>query len=79
MKCPECGETLIIAKNEPDVAIVNNNIESYDVITMVCQNSRIDPVKKAHVCSLYAGRDLSNPLKVAATIRNTKVTKPISG
>ena len=79
MNCPECGETLIIAKNEPDAVIVNNNIEIYEVVTMVCINSRIDLVKKSPVCSLYAGKDLSNPLKIAATIRNKRATKPISG
>ena len=44
--------------------------EVFNELTLVCINSRIDPVKKAPVCSLYAGKDLNNPLKVAATIRN---------
>ena len=68
MKCPECGSNLIIA-NSKMVSEVDST-EVFNELTMVCINSRIDPVKKAPVCSLYAGKDLSNPLKVAATIRN---------
>ena len=47
-----------------------DSTEVFNELTMVCINSRVDPVKKAYVCSLYAGKDLNNPLKVAATIRN---------
>lgn len=68
MQCPECGSNLIIA-NSKMVSEVGST-EVFNELTLVCINSRIDPVKKAPVCSLYAGQDLNNPLKVAATIRN---------
>lgn len=68
MQCPECGSNLIIA-NSKMVSEVGST-EVFNELTLVCINSRIDPVKKAPVCSLYAGQDLNNPLKVAATVRN---------
>lgn len=68
MKCPECGSNLIIA-NSKMVSEVDST-EVFNELTMVCINSRVDPVKKAYVCSLYAGPDLNNPLKVAGTVRN---------
>lgn len=68
MQCPECGSNLVIA-NSKMVSEVGST-EVFNELTLVCINSRIDPVKKAPVCSLYAGQDLNNPLKVAATIRN---------
>lgn len=68
MKCPECGSNLIIA-NSKMVSEVDST-EVFNELTMVCINSRIDPVKKTYVCSLYAGPDLNNPLKVAGTVRN---------
>ena len=68
MQCPECGSNLVIA-NSKMVSEVGST-EVFNELTLVCINSRIDPVKKAPVCSLYAGQDLNNPLKVAATVRN---------
>jgi len=68
MKCPECGSNLVIAKS----ALVSDvgSTEVFNELTLVCINSKIDPVSKQHVCALYAGTDLNNPLKVAATVRN---------
>ena len=68
MKCPECGSNLVIA-NSKMVSEVGST-EVFNELTLVCINSRIDPVKKAYVCSLYAGKDLNNPLKIAGTVRN---------
>lgn len=68
MNCPECGSPLKIAKS--GFVSDEGSTEVFNELTMVCINSRIDPVKKSFVCSLYAGPDLSNPLKVAAIIRN---------
>ena len=70
MKCPECGENLFIANSKYEAETTEEGTQIYSVLTMVCINSRIDPVKRTHVCSLYAGPDLNNPLKVAATVRN---------
>lgn len=68
MNCPECGSPLMIANSK--LVSDEGSTEVFNVLTMVCINSRVDPVKKAFVCSLYAGPDLNNPLKVAATIKN---------
>jgi hypothetical protein len=68
MNCPECGSPLMIANSK--LVSEAGSTEVFNELTMVCINSRIDPVKKSFVCSLYAGPDLSNPLKVAAIIRN---------
>jgi hypothetical protein len=68
LKCPECGSNLMIAKSKMVSEV--GSTEVFNELTLVCINSRIDPVKKAPVCSLYAGQDLNNPLKVAATVRN---------
>lgn len=70
MNCPECGSPLMIANSEFKAETTDNGTDIYSVLTMVCINSAIDPVKKSHVCSLYAGTDLNNPLKVAAVIKN---------
>jgi hypothetical protein len=70
MKCPECGENLIIANSKYEAETTENGTEIYSVLTMVCINSAIDPVKKAPVCSLYAGPDLNNPKKVATVVKN---------
>jgi hypothetical protein len=68
MNCPECGSPLMIAKSK--FVSEEGSTEVFNELTLVCINSHIDPVKKAFVCSLYAGKDLNNPLKVANTIRN---------
>ena len=68
MKCPECGANLMIAKSK--LVSDAGSTDIFSELTMVCVNARIDPVKKAPVCSLYAGQDLNNPLKVAETVRN---------
>lgn len=70
MKCPECGENLFIANSKYEAETTENGTEIYSVLTMVCINSAIDPVKKAPVCSLYAGPDLNNPKKVATVVKN---------
>ena len=70
MKCPECGSPLMIANSKFEAETTENGTEIYSVLTMVCINSAIDPVKKAPVCSLYAGADLNNPLKIVTTVRN---------
>ena len=68
MECPECKAPLMVAnsKFESDV----DSTDVYSVLTMVCVNSKFDPVKKAWVCSLYCGPNLNQPLKVAAVVRN---------
>ena len=68
MNCPECGSPLMIANSK--LVSDEGSTEVFNELTLVCINSRIDPVKKSPVCSLYAGKDLNNPLKVAATIKN---------
>ena len=60
----------MIANSKFEAETTENGTEIYSVLTMVCINSKIDPVKKTPVCSLYAGTDLNNPKKVAAVIRN---------
>lgn len=70
MKCPECGSNLFISNNKFEAETTENGTEIYSVLTMVCINSAIDPVKKAPVCSLYAGPDLNNPKKVATVVKN---------
>lgn len=68
MECPECKAPLMVSNNKLESE--EGSTEVYSVLTMVCVNSRIDPVKKTPVCSLYCGPDLNNPLKVAAVVRN---------
>ena len=68
MNCPECNSPLMIAKSK--LVSEEGSTEVFNELTMVCINSRIDTVKKAPVCSMYAGTDLNNPLKVAGTVRN---------
>ena len=63
MKCPECGSPLMIANSKYEAETTENGTEIYSVLTMVCINSRIDPVKKAPVCSLYAGKHLNSAEK----------------
>ena len=58
MKCDYCGCDLIIAKNKMESPLDTENITS--VQTLVCTNT---------ACEIYAGRDLSNPLQVAKTLR----------
>lgn len=68
MLCPECNSKLIISNSK--FVSEEGSTEVFNELTMVCINSKIDPVKKKNVCSLYCGTDLNNPLKVAAKIRN---------
>ncbi len=68
MNCPECNSPLMIAKSK--LVSEEGSTEVFNELTMVCINSRVDPVKKAYACSLYAGKDLNNPLKIAGTVRN---------
>lgn len=70
MNCPECNEPLMIANNRFEAETKDDVTEIYSILTMVCINAKIDPVNKKPVCSMYAGKDLNNPLKVAATVRN---------
>jgi hypothetical protein len=64
MKCPYCGEPLIIAGRETTTTMFGTNVES---LTMVCINSRRDRNGKL-LCPNYCGPDTNHPLKVAATI-----------
>jgi hypothetical protein len=68
MKCPECGYPLVIAKSK--FVSDKDSTDVYNELTMVCINSKIDPMNKTPVCSLYAGPDLQNPKKVAHIQRN---------
>lgn len=68
MNCPECGAPLMVANSKYESE--QGSTEVFSVLTMVCVNSRLDPVKKTPVCSLYCGPDLNNPRKVADIIRN---------
>lgn len=68
MKCPECNENLMIAKSE--FKSEEGSSDVYQELTMVCVNSRIDPVKRTFICSNYAGTDLSNPKKIVEVKRN---------
>lgn len=68
MQCPECKQPLMVSNSKLSSEV--GSTEVYSELTMVCVNSRIDPVNKTPVCSLYCGPDLNNPLKVAATVRN---------
>lgn len=68
MKCPECDSPLMIANSR--LKSDEGSTEVYSELTMVCINSAIDPNTKQRVCSLYCGKDLNNPLKVAAIVRN---------
>jgi len=68
MECPECGSNLMIAGSK--LVSEAGSTEVFSELTLVCINARIDPVSRQHVCSLFAGTDLNNPLKVAATVRN---------
>lgn len=68
MECPECKAPLQVANSILVSDEGSTNV--YSELTMVCINSAIDPNTKQRVCSLYCGKDLNNPLKVAATVRN---------
>lgn len=68
MECPECKAPLMIANSKFESEAGSTDV--YNVLTMVCINSAVDPVKKTHVCSLYCGPNLNNPLKIAAVVRN---------
>lgn len=68
MECPECRSPLMVANSKFESEA--NSTDVYSVLTMVCVNSKIDPIKRTQVCSLYCGLDLNNPLKVAAVVRN---------
>lgn len=67
MLCPECNKPLMISGSRFESE--EGSTEVYRVLTLVCINSTIDPVKKKPVCSLYCGPDLNNPLKIAAENR----------
>lgn len=68
MKCPECGSPLMVSNSKYESE--EGSTDVYQVLTLVCVNSRIDPVKKTPVCSLYCGPNLNKPLKVAAIQKN---------
>jgi|GEM_PF-3391515 len=59
MQCPECSNPLFISNSK-----LISDVGSTDVfseLTMVCVNPK---------CGTYAGPNLNEPLKVAATIKN---------
>ena len=59
MQCPECGSPLMISNNKLVSEVGSTDI--YSELTMVCVNPK---------CGTYAGPNLNNPLKVAATVKN---------
>lgn len=59
MQCPECNRPLMVANSKFESE--QGSTEVYNVHTMVCVNPK---------CSNFAGPNLNEPLKVAATVRN---------
>jgi hypothetical protein len=59
MQCPECNQPLMVANSKYESE--QGSTEVYNVLKMVCVNPK---------CSNYAGTNLNEPLKVAATVRN---------
>lgn len=59
MDCPKCGSDLKVANSK--FVSQEASTEVYSELTMVCINPR---------CDNFAGKDLNEPLKVAATIKN---------
>lgn len=67
MTCPECGQPLKIANSRLESE--KDSTDVYSVFTMVCVNSKIDPLTRKQVCSMFCGPDLNNPRKVAKVVR----------
>jgi hypothetical protein len=67
MKCTECGSPLFVASTR--FVSEEGSTEVFQEHTMICLNSRIDPIKRTPVCSNYAGQDLNNPLKIVTVLR----------
>lgn len=59
MQCSECGSPLMIANSKYESA--EGSTDVYSVLTLCCVNPK---------CGNYAGPNLNQPLKVAATVRN---------
>lgn len=59
MQCPECQSNLMVANSKFESA--EGSTEVFSVLTMVCVNPK---------CPNFAGPNLNEPLKVAATVRN---------
>ena len=59
MECQECRQPLYVSNSKFESA--EGSTEVYNVLTLCCVNPK---------CGTYAGPDLNNPLKVAATVRN---------
>ncbi len=59
MNCPECNSPLMAANSKFESE--QGSTEVYNVHTMVCVNPK---------CPNFAGPNLNEPLKVAATVRN---------
>lgn len=59
MQCPECQSNLMVANSKFESS--EGSTEVFSVLTMVCVNPK---------CPNFAGPNLNEPLKVAATVRN---------
>lgn len=59
MQCPECNQPLMVANSKFESA--EGSTEVFSVLTMVCVNPK---------CPNFAGPNLNEPAKVAATVRN---------
>ena len=59
MQCPECKSNLIVgnSKYKSD----EGSTDVYVELTLCCINPK---------CGTYAGYNMNNPLKIAATVRN---------
>lgn len=59
MQCPECNSPLMVSNSKFESA--EGSTEVFSVLTLCCVNPK---------CGTYAGANLNNPQKVAATVRN---------
>jgi hypothetical protein len=59
MQCSECKSNLLVSNSKYESA--EGSTDVFSVLTMVCVNPK---------CGTYAGTNLNEPLKIAATVRN---------
>lgn len=59
MQCPECKSNLLVSNSKYEST--EGSTEVFSVLTLCCVNPK---------CGNYAGPNLNQPLKVAATVRN---------
>lgn len=59
MQCPECNSPLMVSHSAYKSEVGSSDV--YVELTMCCVNPK---------CGTYAGPNLNEPLKVAATIKN---------